>query len=100
MVYSEYDDGSDSAEDRRTRHVRINERVETIVLTDGFADPNNSPGGNQPSRPNLNVTLGNRTVQYTQHSNFEAQASQHRVHGRSTIRPHHDQEIDLTYLWT
>ena len=95
MVYSEYDDGSDSAEDRRTRHVRINERVETIVPTDGFADLNNSPRGNRPSRPNLNVPLGNRTVQYTQHSNFEAQASQHRAPGRSTIRPHQDQDIDL-----
>ena len=97
MVYSEYDDGSDSAEDRRTRHVRINERAETIVPTDGFTDLNNPSGGSRPSRPNLNVPLGNRTVQYTQHSNFEAQASQHRAPGRSTIRPHQDEEIDLNF---
>ena len=95
MVYSEYDDGSDSADDRRTCYVRINERVETIVPTDGFTDLNNPPGGSLPSRPNLNVPLGNRTVQYTQHSNFEAQASQHRAHSRSTMRPHQDEEIDL-----
>ena len=95
MVYSEYDDGSDSAEDQRTRHVRINERVETIVPTDGFATLINSPGSNRPSRPNLNVPLGNRTVQYTQHSNFEAPDTQLRACGRSTMRPHQDEEIDL-----
>ena len=58
MVYSEYDDGSDSAEDRRTHHVRINERVKTIVPTDGFVALNNLPGSNRLSRPNLNVPLG------------------------------------------
>ena len=79
----------------RTRHVRINERVETIISTEGFAALNSSSGNNRPSQPNLNVPLGNKTVQYTQHSNFDAQASQHRVHGRFTVRPHQDEEIDL-----
>ena len=95
MVYSEYDDGSDSAEDQRTRHVRINERVETIAPTDGFGALNNSLGGNRTSQPNLNVPLRSRTVQYTQHSNFEAPDTQHRARGHSTIRPHQDEEIDL-----
>ena len=95
MVYSEYDDGSDSAEDRRTRHVRINERVETIVPTDEFGALNQSPGSNRPSRPNLNVPLGNRMVQYTQHSNFEALDTQLKAHGHSAMRPHQNEEIDL-----
>ena len=98
MDYSEYDDGSDSAEDRRTRHVRINEIVETIVPTDGFEALNNFPGSNRPSRPNLNVPLGNRTIQYTQHSNFEAPNTQLKARGHSTMRLHQDEEIDLNLI--
>ena len=88
MVYSEYDDGSDSTEDRRTRHVRINERVETIAPTDGFGALNNLSGDNRPSRPNLNLLLGSITVQYTQHSNFEAPDTQLRARNHTTMRPH------------
>ena len=51
MVYFVHDDESDSGEDRRARHVRINERTDTIALTSGFEALNNSLGGNHPSHP-------------------------------------------------
>ena len=76
MVYSEYDKGSDSGEDRRTYHIRINERTETIVPTSGFGALNNLLEGNHSSHPNLNIPLRNRMVQYNQYSNFEAPDTQ------------------------
>ena len=62
MVYSVYNKESDSGEDRRTRHVRINERTKTIVPNSGFAALNNSPNVNPSSHPNLNVPLGKNIV--------------------------------------
>ena len=69
MVYSVCDEESDSMEDRMTHHVRINERTYVIIPTYEFKALNNSPG---VTHSNMNVPLGSRTVQYTQHSNFEA----------------------------
>ena len=106
MVYSVHKEESDSAEDRRTCHVRINEREDVIIPTIGFGALNNSPGVNQSPRPNLNVSLGNRTVWYTQHSNFEAQNTQSIENQAHTVKPrrlprsggntsHQNQDIDL-----
>ena len=98
MVYSIHDDESDSREDRIAHHVRINERTDTIALTSGFGVLNYSLGDNHLSSPNLNVPLGNRTVQYTQYSNFEAQRAQHMARPHPTLRPHtspRNQDVDL-----
>ena len=67
MVYSVHNKESDSSKDYRTCHVRINERADVIIPPCGFEDLNNSLGVNQSTRLNLNVPLGSRTVQYTQH---------------------------------
>ena len=76
MVYSEHKKEFDFVEDRRTRHVRINERADVIIPIIGFGALNNSPGLNQSPRPNLNVPFGSRMMQYTHNSNFEALITQ------------------------